>query len=348
MKFGRKKRIINRKKKHVLLFIMLIVMVFAGAAGIYIKKIGVKPEYIFLMSGVRGYEDFPMFSAFEKEITDLGGKPKVLDFEDSDSVITQRRMLKEAVTENTACIIVNAANSAGLEDILREAVQKGIRIISCISETESSLRQLHIGTVDPESAGEAFIEEAAEACGEKGKFAIISESPQLVLSRDIMMYIRYIFEEHRYPNMIFSDVLYGYEDEKTNLEKISRYLEETSDVKVLICLSEGMTSVCCQAVTALNMEGEVSIVGMGQSKYFTDYMENENVDLRLLSCDMEEFGTAVADIAYQLVAERITGEVGESLAIGEKSYFIQKDYGLGVDEEEGTVIYFYETYDLDK
>lgn len=304
------------------------------------RRLYAKPEYIFLMSGIRGSEDFKMFHAFEETIEELGGQAVILDFEDKENAsVLQRQMLKEAVTADTVCIVVNSVSSMSLADLLNTYAARGIRILSAISETDYSVRKLHVGTVDPAAAGEDIFREAANACGGAGKFAIVSESARLVSLTDLIQSIRYSYEKREYPEMIFSNVVYGYEDEEATMEELAGYLKETPDLKVLICLSDWMTLLSCRAVAELGLSDSVTIVGMGKPEYFTDY---EGLKLRLFSCDMEPFGEKAARIAHMLTMGEIFGSDGETIRLDGKDYAVSAEIVAG--EEEGTRVFLYDSY----
>ncbi|MDO4276871.1 MAG: substrate-binding domain-containing protein [Eubacteriales bacterium] len=323
---------------------LLLLGLAVAAAGIW-KYSTKKPEYIFLMGEVRSFEDYPMFKNFENEITNLGCVPRVLEIEESEnSSIRQIQKLSETVNDNTVCIIVNAASNENLAGILQKYQERGIKILSCISEVSALYRLLHVGTVDPRTAGPEMMTETARLCGEKGQFAIVSGAPHSVSATTLMMEVRYRYEQRRHPGMILSDILFGYENVETASEKIKQFLEETPDTSALICLSERMTEAACMAVQALEAEDHVTIIGMGDPDYLEDYVKDEKLKMELFYCNMADFGTMVAQLSQKVVSGEVKGTPGEIVKLDQGNYLIKEDEILTEDDIPGSEVYLYQEY----
>lgn len=333
----------NKKKLGLYLGMLILLVVSVVIRGEEWKK--EKPEYIFMTNSTRNYEDFRMFQEFEKTVENAGGIPKILEFEDPKlSSIQQLQTLKKNVKENTKAIIVNAANNSSLTELLEEYREKGISIISCMSEVEARNRDLHIGPADPAAFGKNLMKETIKICQGKGKFAIISGSARTESATTLMMEIRYTFEEEANGQMILSDVLYGDENVEKAMENICSYLEKTSDVKVLICLSERMTEAACKAIMQMKMEEKVTVLGMGNPVFFQKVLEEEKLKLQLYYYDMAEFGKWAAEVALRMSNGEIAGTAGECTEINEKIYCVVNDTTMGGDDRDGTVMYCYPKY----
>lgn len=324
---------------------VISVFVVAAVAVFFILSRGQKPEYIFLMGDVRSFEDYPMFKSFEAEITRLGGVPKVLEIEESEnSSITQIQKLKDEVSDNTVCIIVNAASNENLAGILKKYQEKGIKILSCISEVSALYRMLHVGTVNPRDAGPEMMKETAKLLNQHGQFALVSGVPHSVSMTTLMMEIRYNYEQRKNPELLLTDILFGYEEIEGAVQTIREFLQSAPDTQALICLSERMTEAACMAVKELNLESRVQIVGMGNPGYLDDYLNDDSLRIELYYCDMSEFGTLVAELALKMVQGEVTGNPGEVFKLDGRTYLIEEDIILTEDDIPGSEVYFYPEY----
>lgn len=333
-----------RTKRIIAALAAIIVFVLAGVK--VLQQRHQKPEYIFVM-GVNGsLTEDSMVESFCTEVEKLGGTAKVLENDRQRTSLFQAGncTLNEYVSSNTACIIVNASSNYDMAEQLQKYREKGIAVISCISELDAEYRQLHIGTVNPETSGSEMFRTTVERCGGTGKFAIAGGSPYSVFLNSMLTQIRRIYQNREYPDMILSDIFYGYEDIGEGKRQILEFFKEVPDCKALLCLSERMTESACMAVKEAGLESEISIVGLGNPQYLESYLSDSRLNLDLFYCDMDLFGRLIAQTVWKISEGEIQGKENEIIEIGGIEYRIQEDTPKSEDDTKGSELYYFEEY----
>lgn len=328
-------------------FFGLLLVVFAGLLVLFgWRRLNEKPEYIFLMSGVRDHQDFPMFQKFEEEVEKMGGKPVVLDFESEEySAIQQINLLKNAVNRNTVCIVVNGATVNNLSEELKDYQEQGIKIISCINKVSAKLRSLHVGMIAAEDAGKYLMEEITGICDPEGSFMIVSDSAQAEFLTTLLMEVRYAYEEKKTPGLLMADIVFGNNDTELFEANLENTISEIQGLDVILCLSERATKKACAAVRNLDMEETITIIGMGSPEGMAEYMEDSSLKLKTFYHDKTLLGIGMAQIAHQLVEGEITGTVGEKILLDGKEYMIQEEKNLTKDNISAGEIYLHTEFE---
>jgi rhamnose transport system permease protein len=88
----------------------------------------------------------------------------------------QNEIVETWITRGVDVIAVAVENRQGISTALRKARQKGIKVITWDSDAESDARDFLVNQATPEGIGFALMDEAAQALGGTGEFAIITAS----------------------------------------------------------------------------------------------------------------------------------------------------------------------------
>lgn len=327
------------KNKIKVLICGIVFVILAGGAVFLWKDHHAKQEYIFLMSGVRDHQDFPMFQEFEQEIQRIGGKPVILDFTPGEySGIQQIKLLNAAVDKNTVCIIVNAAAFDNLSEELKEYQKQGIKVISYMNKVDAQYRNLHIGTLKPQIVGECLFEEVYACCPKDGSFLIISDSAQAEFLTTVLMHLRYAYEEENENNLLMADIIFGNNDDDIYETNIENAIHEISSLDVIVCLSERATQEACKVLKKMEMQKEIQVIGVGVPELLSDFFSDDEFQLKSFYNDKTMLGIKIAQIAYSLVEGEIEGNGGEVLTIDGMEYMIEEQK-IGDSE-----VYLYSMY----
>ena len=310
-----------------------------------------KNEILLLTNGIKNTDDDDMFKGVEEIIEQNGYVCKIQDFQPGEWVAgKQVQMLRKMVSEKTAGIVINAAvDSNNLNNLLKEYREKGIKIISYDSDVENESRDLHVGAVEPYATGRNFLKEAADMSDAKGKVVIISESAWSESITTMIQGIRYALETHRYPDMVFSDVLFYKDSTDEVAQSLEDYFNEKGEDHIFLCLSERMTEAACMAAKNCALEEKIKIVGIGKTQNLKEDIVSEKMQLSLFSYDLEDFGEKLAQVALEVVAGQIKGGYGETVQLSSHIYKIGRygNYQDNAEKRKRNALYFYSMYETE-
>lgn len=335
---------LKKYKKKLIAFGGAVLLIVFGAA--FWKNIHAKPEYIFLMSGVRNFQDYPMFQQFEKEVHQLGGKAIVLDYSNNEeySAIKQIELLSDTVNRNTACVIVNAASIKNLTGELKKYHNDGIKVISCMNKTETEYCDLHVGTVNPSTAGAFLMDEVKRECPSDGRFIVVSDSAQAEFLTTLLMNVRHTYEKKYCSDVLLSDIVFRNNDEDIFRSNLKNSIMSIDGIDVILCLSEQAAQMACATVKSLAMEKQITILGLGSPEGLKDYLADTSLKLKIFYNDYDLLGRGIAQIGHALVEEKIQGNVGEKVEIEGVEYQIQEEEPVFSQDILDNELYFYSEF----
>lgn len=196
--------------------------------------------------------------------------------EDESQVDEQIRLVQEAINNNANGIVIAPLDSEKLNDVLKQATDKNIQVITIDSDVSYDGRKSFVGT-DNISAGAIAARQAEDIVSDDGKVAVIAhvEGAQTSIERksgfiDAM--------KNTYPNIEIID--YGYCNGQPDIakDKTKEMLEKNSDVELIYATNEGTAVGVCQAVDEMGLSGKVDIIGFDSSSTEISYLQKGTLD----------------------------------------------------------------------
>src|SRR6266568_6207328 len=112
----------------------------------------------------------------------------------------QNEIIENWITLGVDVIAAACENKEGISTALRQARQKGIKVLTYDSDAAPDARSFFVNQATPEGIGDALMDEAARLCGEEGEFAIITASLTAANMNDWQKRIE-ARRVSKYPNM---------------------------------------------------------------------------------------------------------------------------------------------------
>lgn len=259
-----------------LLSLLLMCQTMTGCAGVgeeqqeeerYIAVISKGSQHQFWRTVEQGARD-----AGEE----LGVKISYEAPEDETQIDVQIKMMEKAIKQKADAIVLGPLDTKKLNDVVDQAVEAGIPVITLDSDITTKSRVATIGTSN-ESAGAIAARNAAEQMGGKGKVAIIAhvEGSQTAIERRS----GFIDELKAYEGDIeIVGTSYCDGDAGKAKEQALDYLKRYPELKCIYGANEGSAVGAAAAVRELGKQESVKVIGFDSSDEEIAYLEEGVID----------------------------------------------------------------------
>jgi len=243
----------------------------------------------------------------------------------------QIEIIRQMIDEEVDLIAIAANDADALDDILKEAIDKGIKVISYDSAVNKQSRLTHVQQADPEQIGRALVQAAYEMMNGVGGIGILSSTAQATNQTLWIEWMKKELEENpdKYRNMPLIQIAYG-EDEPLKSVSATKELLQNSKIKVIIApTAVGMLA----AGTYLkDSKSTVLLTGLGLPSEMAPFIE-EGICPWMYLWNPVNLGYLTAYTGDALVKGQITGKSGETFfagSMGERVIMIATDGGTEV------------------
>jgi ABC-type sugar transport system substrate-binding protein len=217
-------------------------------------------------------------------------------------------LLQQWVDSGEFQAIVVACNDPDLvAEILRDAMAKGILVVTYDADTQPDARKFFVNMATYEDVAHAMVDEMAEELEPRGegKIGILTSSIQAPNQSEWAKRMK-AYVKGKYPKMeLLPETPHG-EERNPGIEKAKALISGTSDLKGII----GLTSVAVPAAAeAVRQEvqqgrlkpGQILVTGVSTPKEMRDYVKDGTVKAFYLwsPVDLGYLAVQVADLAHR-------------------------------------------------
>ena len=246
-------------------------------------------------------------------VVDYCGSPEA-------SVADQRSIIEDAIKQEADAICISSLDAKGLDDILKEAMDAGISVVTWDADVSGDARTIMVSQGTPGQLGQMLVEMGAKSLSERGK------NP----SNDVIKYVwhysqasvadqnswqaageKYIHET--YPNWenVAAENYYSNQDAVKAVAVGETILTEHPDIDLIIC--NDSTALPGQAHAAQNLglfAADVTITGLASPNAMREYCKAGIVSRwGLWDCQVQ--GALGCYLAYYLAS-------GNKLHVGDR------------------------------
>lgn len=291
--------------------LMAIVLIIGwGAAGCGQKEAD-RTYAIVTKSTENIYNDL-IVRGFRKVIEGEGGIC-LIEQPESATAETQIMIVKKLIQKNVDCIAIAANDSDGLEKVLMEAMDKGIKVSTFDSDSSPKSRMLFVNQVLEEEIGQTLMEAVYDMAGGEGQWAILSATSQAANQNIWMEAMKTEAEKSKYQNMRLVDIVYGNDEEVKSMNAARQLLEEHPDLKVICSPTVVGIKAACQVVYQEAPDRMVKVTGLGIPSQMESYigLGDKKPCPYLYLWNPEDMGKLSAYVSLKLVEGSLSGAAGE-------------------------------------
>ena len=247
-----------------------------------------------------------------KEMGKQLGVDVVYDGPQAASVSEQAKFVKKYVDEGVSAIAISSVSPDGLNRVLEQAMQKGVKIITWDSDVNPNYRSFYIDQGTPDLLGRMLIDMIKDQLPEKAKVAFFFSSPTVTdqnqwvnVAKDV------IAKEH--PGWEIVTTQYGYMDPKRSLATAEEILKTYPDLNGMICPDSTAFPAAAQAVENAGKAGKVAVTGFTTPSVIRPFIER-GVVLKGGLWDCVKQG-ALAVYVANMLADGKTLKVGDEFDV---------------------------------
>jgi len=295
-----------RKTLSMLLVLMLVLCAFptlAGAVtiGIVYKQTG-NP---FFDAAVRGFEEAQAELGFEL----LHNGPA------DSSNEGQIQIIEGYIQQGVDAIAVSANDAAGLVNVLKSAMDQGIKVISWDSKVEAEGRMLNLDPSVAENIGRVQVEEIAKQIGGAGQIAILSAGATMDNQNTWIAFMKAELEKDEYKDIELVTTVYGDDLTDKSYQEMQGLINSYPDLKGVISPTTVGVAAAAVCIQDAGLTGKIKLTGLGLPSEMADYIR-DGVCEGMYLWNPIDLGYCAAYATMALVNGDIEGKVGETFDAG--------------------------------
>ena len=219
---------------------------------------------------------------FQKAADELGFE-FMHDGPEDSSNDGQERIIRNYIDQGVDVLCISANDAAGLVDVCKEAMEKGIYVLSWDAKVDAEGRNLDIEPASAKVIGITQLESLAESVGYEGKIAIVSAG---ATAPNQNLWISYIQEEfaanEKYANMELLPTVYGDDDYTKSYDVTKALIDANPDLKGIITPTTVGGPAVSKCIMDEGLTGKVKVTGLTLATDMAEYIHAGIADATFL------------------------------------------------------------------
>lgn len=306
----------------VVLAVAAVVPAFAQGEDISIGVVYKQSGNAYFQAGVEGFQ----------QAADELGYTFMHDGPDDGSSDGQIRIIENYITQGVDVLAISANDPAALVDVLAEAMDEGIAVISWDAKVDAEGRNLDIEPASAKTIGVTQLESIVKSIGGEGQIAIVSA---MATAPNQNLWIKYIQEELEsnpdYANVDLVEIVYGDDEYTKSYDETQGLLNKYPDLKGIITPTTAGGPAVAKCVQ--DSGRDIKVTGLTLASDMKEYIDAGIVDESFLWNPIE-LGYATGYAAVAMVNGDLTGAEGETFDVPGIGTLTCEDAGDG-----GTIAY---------
>jgi rhamnose transport system substrate-binding protein len=283
----------------------------AANAGAEIKK-GIKTVSIPKQLG-NPYEETE-HSGIDEALKELGGSNRIQGPTDAGAS-SQVPIINSVAQQKPDSIIIAGNDPNAVAPALKQAAQRGIKIVGMDSDVAPDARTVFINQSSSQLIGEGQVKLIAEQIGGKGEIAILSATANATNQNTWIKFMKEELKKPDYKDLKLVKVAYGDDDDQKSFQETQGLLQAYPNLKGIISPTTVGISAAARYLSASPKKGKVKLTGLGTPNQMRKFVKDGTVDEFALWVP-KDVGYLAGQAAAALVSGRITGKEGEKFEAG--------------------------------
>lgn len=258
------------------------------------------------------------------------------------AVANQVQIINSAVNQGADAIAISSLSPDGLNQALKNAIDKGVKVVTWDSDVDPKYRSIYVDQGTPELLGKMLVDMAASQMTadqiKKAKFAFFYSSPTVTDQNSWVEYAKKYIGE-KYPGWQLVTTQYGEQDAQKSLQVGQSLLQTYQDIDAVLCPDSTALPAMAQATKNLNKAGKVIVTGFATPSSMRDFVKDGTVPkFGLWDCKVQ--GAIGAYVAYWLAAGN-TFKVGDEIdvpGIGKLKVESNKIQGYSYEADDSGIV----------
>jgi rhamnose transport system substrate-binding protein len=272
------------------------------------------------------YEEFE-HSGVVEAAKELGGSDRIQGSTDAGAS-SQVPIINSVVQQKPAAIIIAGNDPNIVAPALKQAAQRGIKVVAMDSDVAPDARSVFVNQVTTQLVGENQVESIAKQIGNKGEIAILSATANATNQNAWIKVMKDELKSNpKYKDIKLVKIAYGDDDDQKSFQETQGLIQAYPDLKGIISPTTVGVAAAARYLSSSPEKGKIKLTGLGFPNQMRKFVKDGTVDEFQLWVP-KDVGYLAGQAAAALVAGRITGKEGEKFKAGKLG-----EYTIGKDGE---------------
>ena len=258
-------------------------------------------------------------------VTELKGTGKEVGPSDA-SASSQVSYINTLIQQKQDAIVIAANDPNAVAPALKDAMSKGIAVVTYDSDAAPDARQIFVNQANSEEIGRSEVKMMAEQIGGSGKIAILSATPNATNQNTWIDFMKDELKKPEYKNIELVKVAYGDDDDQKSFQEAQGLLQSIPDLKGIISPTTVGISAAARYLSSSPYKGQVKLTGLGTPNQMREFVKDGTVTEFAL-WDPVNLGYLAGYAAAALASGQISGEKGEKFTAGKLGEYTIGDKG---------------------
>ena len=259
------------------------------------------------------YEEFE-HSGVTEALKELGGSNRIQGSTDAGAS-SQVPLINSIVQQKPNAIIIAGNDPNAVAPALKQAAQRGIKVVAMDSDVAPDARSVFINQVTTKLVGQNQVESIAKQIGNKGQIAILSATANATNQNAWIKVMKDTLKQPKYKDIKLVKVAYGDDDDQKSFQQMQGLIQAYPNLKGVISPTTVGVAAAARYLSTSPEKGKVKLTGLGFPNQMRKFVDNGTVDEFQLWVP-KDVGYLAGQAAAALVAGRITGKQGETFTAG--------------------------------
>ena len=247
-------------------------------------------------------------------VTELKGEGKEVGPSDA-SASSQVSYINTLIQQQQDAIIIAANDPNAVAPALKDAMSKGIAVVTYDSDAAVDARQIFVNQANSEEIGRSQIRLVSELIGGSGEIAILSATPNATNQNT---WIKFMQEELKKPenaDLKLVKIAYGDDDDQKSFQEAQALLQTYPNLQGIIAPTTVGIAAAARYISTSPYKGKVQLTGLGTPNQMREFVKDGTVTAFALWNPIE-LGYLAGYAAAALASGQISGKEGEVLKAG--------------------------------
>ncbi|MCW2916915.1 MAG: putative solute-binding lipoprotein [Actinomycetia bacterium] len=245
---------------------------------------------------------------------EYGGSAKEVGPSDA-SASSQISYINTLIQQQHDAILIAANDPNAVCGPLKQAMAKGIKVVSYDSDASKDCRNLFINQAASEAIGRSEVALLSKQIGGKGKIAILSATANATNQNAWIDFMKDELKKPEYSGLQLVKVAYGDDDDQKSFQQTQGLLQAYPDLKGIISPTTVGIAAAARYISASQYKGKVAVTGLGTPNQMRKFVKDGTVQGFEL-WDPANLGYLASYAAAALASGQITGAEGEKFKAG--------------------------------
>jgi rhamnose transport system substrate-binding protein len=247
-------------------------------------------------------------------VEELKGEGKEVGPSDA-SASSQVSYINTLIQQRQDAIIIAANDPNAVAPALKDAMSKGISVVTYDSDAAVDARQIFVNQADSEEIGRSQVKLVSEQIGGSGEIAILSATPNATNQNTWIEFMEDELTKPEYANIKLVKIAYGDDDDQKSFQEAQALLQTYPNLKGIIAPTTVGIAAAARYLSTSPYKGKVKLTGLGTPNLMRQFVKDGTVTEFAL-WNPKELGYLAGYAAAALASGQISGKEGETLKAG--------------------------------